>query len=91
MPDLEEEGVGLIYCFNPTCGPCKRMAPTIDLIAQHATNVHKLDISQHTEIAKIIGIRGTPTTLLIKDGIICQVLLGVKKPDALNKLLEEIR
>ncbi len=87
IPDLDTRETCLVFCYSPACGPCKAMLPAIDELAAKNNNVHKLDISQHMDLAREIGIRATPTTLLIERGNITQVLLGVKNLKNLRKLM----
>ncbi len=88
FPDLPAEERALVFCHSPGCAPCKAMLPQITGLAQSHPHVYTLDISQHLDLAKEIGIRATPTTLLIEDGSISQVLVGQKKPRLLQDFLE---
>ncbi|HID45900.1 MAG TPA: thioredoxin [Chromatiaceae bacterium] len=87
IPDLNTQETSLVFCYSPGCAPCKTMIPAIDELAANNNNVHKLDISQHMDLAREIGIRATPTTLLIERGNITQVLLGAK---TLKNLREQL-
>ncbi len=88
FPDLPSKQRALVFCHSPGCVPCKAMLPQITVLAQSHPHVYTLDISQHLDLAKEIGIRATPTTLLIEDGSISQVLVGQKKPRLLQDFLE---
>ncbi len=87
LPEMDMHETSLVYCFSPSCGPCKAMLPAIDELAADNPNAHKLDITQHTELARAIGIRATPTTLLIEEGKISRVILGAKNLKHLRKLM----
>jgi thioredoxin 1 len=89
IPRLDTKAPGLVYCFSPNCGPCKSMLPAINELASEHKNIHKLDISKNLELAKDIGIRATPTTLLIENGEVSQVLLGAKSLNSLRKALDQ--
>ncbi|BAO44752.1 thioredoxin family protein [Thiolapillus brandeum] len=89
FPDLPSKGKALVFCHSPGCAPCRAMLPHIRDLAENHPGVYTLDISQHLDLAKTVGIRATPTTLLIRDGRISQVLVGQKKPTALRRFLEE--
>ncbi len=88
FPNLPSEERALVFCHSPGCAPCKAMLPQISSLAQSHSHVYIMDISQHLDLAKEIGIRATPTTLLIEDGSINQVLIGQKKPRLLQDFLE---
>jgi len=88
IPQLDEQAPGLVFCYSPSCAPCRNMLPAIDELAADHPNIHKLDISEHMALAREIGIRATPTTLLTGKGSISRVILGAKSPSSLRKLLD---
>jgi len=88
LPELDEQAAGLVFCYSPSCAPCKRMLPAIDELAAQTPNIHKLDISQHMDLAREIGIRATPTTLLIDKGSVRRVILGAKNLSSLRKMMD---
>ena len=88
FPDFPSEKRALVFCHSPGCAPCKAMLPQISGLAQSHPHVYTLDISQHLDLAKEIGIRATPTILLIEGGAVSQVLIGQKKPELLQDFLE---
>jgi thioredoxin 1 len=53
------------------CGPCKMMAPVVELIARQFDGkavVGKLDIDDNPNTAARFGVRNFPTFLFFKDG-----------------------
>jgi hypothetical protein len=50
-------------------------------------NVFKLDIARNVGEARAIGIRVTPTTLLVEDGKVLKVLLGAGAVPAVEVFL----
>jgi thiol-disulfide isomerase/thioredoxin len=88
FPALPAEGRALVFCHSPGCPPCKAMLPHISELAETHQQVYSLDISKHMDLAKEVGIRATPTTLLIENGQVSQVLVGQKKPSVLRNFLE---
>ena len=88
FPDLPAEGRALVFCHSPGCPPCKAMLPHVSELAETHPQVYSLDISEHMDLAREVGIRATPTTLLIEDGQVSRVLVGQKKPSVLRNFLE---
>ena len=89
IPELEDkEGPMLVYCYSPRCGPCRRMTPAMDRLADETGRVFKFDVSRNLELAQEIGIRATPTILLVTTGEVRQVLIGSQSPAKLRQLLE---
>ena len=84
FPELKAgKGRAVIYCYSQRCGPCRSLTPQIDRLMETHDNLLKLDIQALPQVARRIGIRATPTTLLIEDGMIHKVILG---PDALGAI-----
>jgi thiol-disulfide isomerase/thioredoxin len=81
-------GKALVYCFSPQCGPCRPMSKEVDSLAATGAPVFKLDISEHRELSRDLGIRVTPTLILIEDGVIGRMLLGVKTASYMSTLID---
>ena len=78
FPELQtRQGRAALYCYSAHCPPCARLTPAIDQLRKRFPNLHKLDIQSAPELARELGIRATPTTLLIEDGKVLKVILGL--------------
>ncbi len=85
---LEKKGSkGLVYFFSPGCRACKYQTPIIKELQSSNKNVFDVDISRDMETAKVFGIKATPTTILVQDGVVKQVMLGVKQKEDLYAYL----
>ena len=90
LKSLERNGSkGLVYFFSPSCGACKAQTPIIKELQSSNKNVFDVDISKDMNTARVFGIKATPTTILVENGTISQVLLGVKQKDVLNNYLKK--
>ena len=80
---------GILYFYSPGCGVCRRMEPVIEDLSKKI-RVKKVDISQREglQLARSLGVLGTPTTLVFKEGRVKKVFLGFQK---VEKLLQEVR
>jgi thioredoxin 1 len=88
FPTLDESPeAALVYCYSPACGPCRAMTVEVEALQQESDRVYKLDISEHFDLARQLGIRATPTVLLLRHGRIERSLVGAKRRDFLRKLL----
>ena len=88
IPQLEGEGPMLVYCYRPNCGPCRSMKPVMEALARETGQVFEFDVSRDQETAQKIGIRATPTILVVAAGEVQEVLIGAQSPDRLKRLLE---
>lgn len=80
-------GKALVYCFSPQCGPCRPMSKEVDNLATTGAPVFKLDITEHPELSRELGIRATPTLIVIQDGAVARMLLGVKTASFMSELI----
>lgn len=89
FPALAEvRGKALVYCFSPQCGPCRPMGKEVDSLAETGAPVFKLDINRHRELSRELGIRATPTLIVVKDGVIGRMVLGVKTAKYMSGLIQ---
>ncbi len=73
------------------CGPCRQMAPTIDVIASEYSGkvkVGKLDVDSNGQTAMRYGIRGIPTLLLFKGGQVVEQRVGAAGKSDLQKMID---
>ncbi|MEJ7620627.1 MAG: thioredoxin family protein [Aquificaceae bacterium] len=79
---------GVIYFYSERCGACKIMKPEVEKLKE-SVEVLELDVSKPEgfQKAKDLGIVATPTTLVVKDGIIKRVFVGVVRH---QRILQEV-
>jgi len=61
----------LVDFYADWCGPCRRMAPTLDQLANDGTGevlVLKVDTDRNQQLGMRFGIRGIPTLVAFRDG-----------------------
>ena len=74
------------------CQPCKMLAPTVEELAEEFEGqllVGKLNVDDNPKTATNYGIRGIPTLLFIKGGVVVEQLVGVKSKTEYKKVIEE--
>ncbi|OOZ38720.1 hypothetical protein BOW53_14445 [Solemya pervernicosa gill symbiont] len=81
------DGRYLFYFHSPRCGPCRTMTPEIEALAEKRSCIIKLDVSRDINAAMALGVRATPTVVLVKDGAVEKVLLGGQSIEKLEALL----
>ena len=85
------EGDRLVYFYSAKCAPCRGMTPIIDQLSEkHPGEVFKVNVQQDLESARAFNIRATPTTVLVKDDRVLDVVLGAKNQSQLESLLKRI-
>lgn len=80
-------GRRVLYFYSPNCGPCRAITPMMDQLVQEFGKVTKIDISQDLGLAKRFSVKATPTTLLVENETIADVILGAPKEGRLREFM----
>ncbi|MHB1229901.1 MAG: thioredoxin family protein [Halothiobacillus sp.] len=88
LPELE--GMNVLVSFEaPNCSACRRMAPALDsLSTQYPGRIAHLSVLSHRALAQSLRIMGTPTLVLIQNGQIVDVFVGIT---SLTRLTERLQ
>jgi len=81
----------LFYFYSPSCGACKSMTPVVSGYTKNNPRCFKVDISKDMTTARAFGVMGTPSTVVIEDGIIRDFFVGPRPVSELTQLLESTR
>ena len=85
-------GVVLVDFWAEWCGPCRRLAPTVDALAGEfdgRATVAKLNVDENPGVPGRFMIRGIPTLLLFKDGALAETLVGLAAKEDIARLIEK--
>lgn len=89
FPQLAEaSGRALVYCHSPNCGPCRPMSREVDSLVADGAPIYKLDVSQQPQLAREIGVRATPTLLVVERHQVSRLVLGAKSAAYMRRLLD---
>jgi thioredoxin 1 len=78
----------VLVTFSATwCAPCKMLSPILDNLASQTDSVSivKIDVDSNVLLAKEYQVRGVPSLLLFKSGIVVNRTSGVQTIDNLIK------
>ncbi len=85
-------GVVLVDFWAEWCAPCRRLAPTVDQLAEEYNGrviVAKLNIDDNPNTQAKLMIRGIPTLMLFKNGDLKETVVGLAGRDDLARLLDK--
>ena len=88
---LQSEAPVLVDFWAEWCGPCRTMAPTIDVVANEyagKVKVGKVDVDANGDTAMRYNIRGIPTLLLFKGGRVVEQRVGAVGKSEVQKMLD---
>ncbi|MDD6236111.1 MAG: thioredoxin [Clostridiales bacterium] len=80
----------LIDFWAAWCGPCKMLSPVIDQLADEvddSVKVCKVNVDEQSELASQFQVRSIPTLVVIKDGKVTNVSVGVKSKEEILAML----
>ena len=83
----------LIDFYASWCGPCKRLAPVLDELAQEYDGeiyIYKVNTEQERELAAVFGIRSIPTLLFCPMGENPQVAQGALPKEQLKEAIDKV-
>jgi len=89
--DEKKSGVVLVDFWAEWCGPCRRLAPTVDALATEfdgRATVAKLNVDENTTIPERYAVRGIPTLLLFKEGALTETIVGLRGKEDIAKMIE---
>ena len=78
---VKQSGIVMVDCWAPWCGPCRRMGPIVEELANDLAGkvaVAKLNTDENQGVAMSYGINAIPTLLFFKDGVQQESLVGLR-------------
>ena len=81
----------LVDFWAEWCGPCKMVAPVVDLLASEyegKLKVTKLNVDDSPQTAGAYNVRSIPTLLLFKDGEVQETAVGAQPKASLAQMID---
>jgi len=90
---LKSDKPVLLDCFATWCGPCKAMAPILDVMSEKFADqlkVCKLDVDEDGGVIRRYRVMSIPNFLFFKDGQMVKQAIGAMDPESFEKLIQEV-
>jgi thioredoxin 1 len=81
----------LVDYWAEWCGPCKQIAPILELVAKEydgKVKIAKINVDDNTEVPRKYNIRGIPTLMLFKNGHMEAFKVGALSKSQLTAFLD---
>ena len=85
------KGIAIVDFSATWCGPCKKLAPVVDQVANEMAGrikVGKLDIDRAPQIANQFSVNAVPTIIMFRDGVEVGRTRGYQSKAELTNWLE---
>ena len=89
---LRENGLTVLRFTAPWCGPCRRLAPVLEEVAETREDVNfvKVDCDENKDTPIKFGVRSIPHIVIVdKDGTMVSDHTGVCSADKVNQLIDD--
>ncbi len=89
---MSSETLVLVDFYTVWCGPCKKLSPILENIAEKyegKIKVVKVDVEEEVSLATLFRIASVPTVMFFKNGKAVGSFVGYKSEQEIETLIEK--
>ena len=90
---LKSDKVILADFYATWCGPCKKIGPDIEALAEEYKDqaiIGKCDVEDNDDLAMRFGVRNVPTVIFLKNGEVVDKQVGAAPKSTFEEKLKAI-
>lgn len=94
FPQIIKEKLTLVDFWAPWCGPCLKMTPILEEVAQAigaTAQICKINVDEHQQYAAEFGVQSIPALMIFKDGALVNKFVGTQSKNTLIDALKKIK
>lgn len=90
---IKSEKTVLVDFFAEWCGPCKMLAPVLDVLQNDNEDYEffKVNVDENPQLATAFEVSTIPNILIFKNGEVVERSIGFKTTEQLQEILEKHR